>query len=314
MFKHIRNLKKIWRNCLHLEDIVYQNQVGTLQSFNKQLIRNHFDNLSLTCKECGVTDEKYCHCNIIVSVTTHGRRIHNVHLTLESIMQQTMKPNKIVLGLDAEEFSQDNIPFSLKKYLQRGLEIQYSENIKSYKKLIPALKAFPNDIIITIDDDVIYPPNLIDILFLQHKENPSDIICTHAHIIKFAPTGELIPYAEWSDPPTDKSCASHSFLQLGIGGVLYPPHCLHTDVTDKSLFLKLSPTADDLWFKIMALKNGTFVRTAPIYDDFDNWITTTNKKGDIALFDTNINTNNQQFKKIMSYYDLTPHNFKDTME
>ena len=43
-----------------------------------------------------------------------------------------------------------------------GLQIEYyEENIKSYTKLLPSLQKYPDDIIITVDDDAYYLPNLI---------------------------------------------------------------------------------------------------------------------------------------------------------
>ena len=44
----------------------------------------------------GVTNEKYCDHDIIVSLTTYSKRIYDVHLTIESIMEQTMKANRII--------------------------------------------------------------------------------------------------------------------------------------------------------------------------------------------------------------------------
>ena len=51
---------------------------------------------------------------IIVSLTTYNKRINTVFLTIESIFEQTVKPDKIVLWLDKNEFSIDTIPSTLK--------------------------------------------------------------------------------------------------------------------------------------------------------------------------------------------------------
>lgn len=99
---------------------------------------------------------------IIVSLTSSGQRIHNAYLAIESIMQQTLKPNKIILWLAEEEFSHNQLPESLKILESRGLEIRFCEDQKTYNKLIPTLKLHPDDIIITIDDNVIYPIDLLD--------------------------------------------------------------------------------------------------------------------------------------------------------
>ena len=52
----------------------------------------------------------------------------------------------------------DDLPNSLLALEDDKFEIRWvNEDIRSYKKLIPALKNFPTDVIITADDDVIYP-------------------------------------------------------------------------------------------------------------------------------------------------------------
>ena len=50
--------------------------------------------------EPGVTDTKYGDHDIIVSLTTYGKRIYEVAVTIESIMEQTMKANRIILWID----------------------------------------------------------------------------------------------------------------------------------------------------------------------------------------------------------------------
>jgi hypothetical protein len=47
---------------------------------------------------------------------------------------------------------------------------------------------------------------------------------------------------------------------LGWGGVLFPPGSLDSRVLDSDAYMRLSPTADDLWFKAMATLKGTAMR------------------------------------------------------
>ena len=49
--------------------------------------------------EMGISQEKYVDHEIIVSLTTYGSRIYDVALTIESIMEQTMKANRIILWI-----------------------------------------------------------------------------------------------------------------------------------------------------------------------------------------------------------------------
>lgn len=131
-------------NNIIANNIIYFNEV------------QHLTNLMLNTNKIGI-DKLFSINNskVIVSLTTYNKRIYDVYLAIESIMQQTVKPSKIILWLDENEFRPDNIPNSLILQQKRGLEIRFCANIKSYKKLIPTLKNYSNDIIITIDDDVI---------------------------------------------------------------------------------------------------------------------------------------------------------------
>ena len=74
--------------------------------------------------------------------------------------------------------------------------------------------------------------------------------------------------------------------------------------------MTLAPMADDLWFKIMSLRNHTLCRTVPIYNDILDWITLTNGKYDIWLSHTNVSLfNNSQLKSLMSQYNITQYDF-----
>ncbi len=310
--RSIDKLKRIFRNCLQLDRMVESNHEYikfTMRELRKNIILQHYELLFLQGGNSGITNQKYEDKQLIVSLTTYGQRIHKVYLTLESLLRQTQKPNKIILWLDEKEFSYETIPASLKILEKRGIEIHYTEDIKSYKKLIPSLLLFPDDIIITVDDDCIYPANLIDVLYSQHTKNPADIICSHAHIIEFDSTGHIKPYIEWSDPPKNTSRASLSYLPVGFGGILYPPHSLHPDVFRKDLFMTLSPTADDIWFKIMAILNNVSCRTAPLYEETLEWITTTNGKYDQMLNTNNVHYNNIQLENLLKHYNLDQYSF-----
>lgn len=314
MFKRIvTKFKRALFNGSQLEELLDRDRAciehNLYNSIRKEIVKQDYMQLFLLSDKKGVVDSLYSGKQVVVSLTTYGRRIHDVHLVIESIMQQTLKPNRIILWLDEAEFNDSLLPASLERLKLRGLEVHYCEDIKSYKKLIPTLRKYPDDIIITIDDDVIYPIDLIDELYRQHVLHPNEVICTHAHVISFSKEGELIPYEQWTDPPTDRSRVSKSFLPVGIGGVLYPPRCLHKDVLNKDVFMKVSPTADDLWFKVMALRNGVSCRTTPIYGNFDSWIVPINRKDDVGLFDTNIKANLTQLKQLMDLYGLDQYSF-----
>ena len=122
---------------------------------------------------------------LIISFTTYNKRIHDVYLVVESIAQQTVKPNRLILWLDENEFTLETIPEVLKKQVERGLEIRFCPNYRSYKKLIPTLQCFPSANVITIDDDILYPVDMIRRLVEEHNRFPDCVIGHNAHQMKF---------------------------------------------------------------------------------------------------------------------------------
>lgn len=71
---------------------------------------------------------------IIVSFTSYPRRIYTVDKVIDSILKQTVLPNKIVLYLSQSEFEGVHDMPDFGKYEKYGFEIHwYKENLKSHK-------------------------------------------------------------------------------------------------------------------------------------------------------------------------------------
>ena len=103
---------------------------------------------------------------VIVSITSWKKRINNAHKSIEILINNTYKPDKIILNLAVEEFPKKNLelPKSILRLLVfNNFEIFWVyKNNNVFKKLIPTINRFKSDLIITIDDDVIYPFDLIE--------------------------------------------------------------------------------------------------------------------------------------------------------
>lgn len=236
-----------------------------LNNFRFNIRRSYLEDKILHSSESGITDKKYCAHEVIVSLTTYGKRMQDVCFTIESIMQQTMLPNKIVLNVDPA--SRENaLPIALQKQIKRGLTIVVAEeDIRSYKKLIPTLKANPEAIIITIDDDVLYEFDIIERLFNSYIKNPKKVSALRTHSILLDENGLPLKYMDWNWESGEAYSSYHLFA-TGVGGVLYPPHCLSEEVFNQNVFTKICPTADDVWFHAMALLNGTGIVKAQSRD------------------------------------------------
>ena len=217
---------------------------------------NYLRDKIINSKINGVCSKKLCSNDIIVSLTTFGNRIHNAHLAIESIMQGTVKPNKIVLWLAEDEFKNKRLPKTLQLQQERGLEIEYCKDLRSYTKLIPSLSKYPDSCIITIDDDVIYEYDLIERLINAQIDNSDKICACRMHRIVLGKNNKPVSYLKWNSCIDDEQVLPFNF-PTGVGGVLYPPRCFNQEVFNDKVFLDICPNADDIWFYAMALLNGT---------------------------------------------------------
>ncbi len=200
-------------------------------------------------------------CPVIVSLTSYGFRVSEiVPFTILSILKQTIRPEKIILWLDSDNWNKTNIPPKLKDLQKAGVEIAFCKDLRSYKKLVPTLTFYGNaKPIITIDDDIYYSSNFIEEIYNYHLKYPNCIITENFCYPKFSSTN-IAPYREWNEyhiVSDDTTLSKHLIFPQGFGGVLYPANSLHSDATNEDLFTMLAPHADDIWFYIMGILNKT---------------------------------------------------------
>lgn len=202
--------------------------------------------------------------DLIVSLTTYGQRTQTVHHTIRSLLNQSLPPKKIVLWLDENEFASATVPASLRAISSASFEIRFCPNLRSYKKLVPALRLFPNETIITVDDDFEYPVGLIEELYNYSIQYPDHVIAARGRIINRQEC-TVAPYPSWQFISQPHAISGeHCLIPIGYGGVLYPPGCFHQEVTNESAFMSIAPHADDLWFKAMTWLKNTPVVVLPI--------------------------------------------------
>lgn len=201
--------------------------------------------------------------DLIISLTSYPGRISVVHKTVESLLNQTVRPDLVVLWLAPEQFpnKEKDLPDTLRSLIGHGLTVDWYADIRSYKKLIPTLIKYPNATIITADDDIIYPRNMVADLLDMHKRRPMDI-CAHRIRKINIKHNRIMPYINWHLSERRHSIFNlfrrHSYKFLcGTGaGTLYPPHSLHPDVLNADKFICLCPHQDDIWFWAMAVHNN----------------------------------------------------------
>ncbi len=237
---------------------------------------------------------------IIVSLTSIESRLSSLHLVIRSLLTQSQLPEKIVLWLHHD--LEKKLPRSLRKLESDLFEIRYTHLHSSHKKLVHSLEKFPDKIIVTCDDDLMYRTNWLSLIYRTSIDFPGYIIGNETLHVNYDQEGQPLPYRQWKYPEK-KSKNDNAIIAIGAWGILYPPKSLHKKVFDEQLFMELAPYSDDFWFKSMALLQGTKTIQAEITPKEPIPIAGTQK---ISLKKMNIKgvKNDVQWKTLSDYFDL----------
>lgn len=198
--------------------------------------------------------------SLILTLTSYPPRFPTLAATLRSLLDQRMRADHTILWLTEADAA--CLPDDVLALTSHGLEIRTCADLRSYKKLIPALQAFPGAWFVTADDDVYYPPTWLESLVGQARRGT--VVAARAHMANLDAAGHLLPYGTWvmnTHHPRARSSDTRLF-PTGVGGVLYPPGAFADEVMDEQAFMRLCPHGDDIWFFWMARMAGNdHVRT-----------------------------------------------------
>jgi|GEM_PF-1481025 len=205
---------------------------------------------------------------VTLSLTSYPGRIDRVHITIESLLLQTVPADRVVLWLAREQFpdGEESLPAELLEQKERGLVIEWcDEDIRSYKKIIPSAQKWPEDIIITADDDIIYERNAVERLLASYRRHPDCVSTLRAHLMLFEEDGSPAPYEKWI--PEYSAFIDRPLMALFPttgGGMLFPPRILPEAAFDSAVFTDICPMADDVWIKCMLTLAGVKVVLADV--------------------------------------------------
>ena len=108
---------------------------------------------------------------IIVSFTTYPKRISSAHKIVENMLSQSLKAEKILLYLAEEQFpnKEKDLPKELTELQGQGaVEIKWCDDLRSHKKYFYAMQEYPENLIVTVDDDLVYPVDMLQSLYYSY--------------------------------------------------------------------------------------------------------------------------------------------------
>lgn len=243
--------------------------------------------------------------NLIVSLTTFPKRFSVVHIAIRGILLQSVLPDRLICYLGSD-CTPDVLTEEMKELEQYGVEYRFVEgNLKPHKKYLYAVQEFPDATIITIDDDVIYDRKMIESLVICSKKHPQCICARRVHKIKVDyKNRKFMKYCDWEYeyiPESDEE--SMTFFPTGVGGVLYPPHSLHMDAFNVEKIKEQCLNADDIWLKIMSIRNHTNVVAVKCYYPHPVIV---DDSQEFALNSQNVSfgANDKYWDSLVKYYNI----------
>lgn len=251
----------------------------------------------------GRSSKEYTDCDVILSMTTYPKRMETLPIVIESLLRQTVKPTKFQLWLAEEQYpDKDTLLRDMKYYIERGLEIKFCDDLKSHKKYYYAMKDNPDAIVITVDDDIIYPETMIEKLLKTYQKYPECIVTCRAHQMKID-ENSVLPYNNWNYRAIGCVGPDLYLCATGGAGCLYPPNLLPKEVFNKEVFKEICFYADDLWLKCMEQINH--IPTVLTGENNPEIISTIgSSEGGLAQSNVEGGKNDQQLKAVTERYGI----------
>ena len=189
---------------------------------------------------------------IIVSMTTISSRTDSLKKVIDSINRQSVNADII----DITVYSKD-IENLLVTNEYENVVVHYTDDdIKGHKKYYNSFKKYTDDIVITLDDDVIYHEDTIAKLIEYHEKFPNAVIANRGRVISLENKG-IGKYSNWRRNAVI-GVPAMQIMATGVLGVLYcPKWFLGSKLFDMDMIHEENIlTNDDIWLKYNELLLG----------------------------------------------------------
>ena len=223
----------------------------------KKIALNELENVFIENDKYNLIKNILCSNNnhYVISMTTIPSRKKRIKDNIESILGQSWQGfYKYCINIDDNLSEEDYAFYESLKELDERIEINICDNKwRSCNKLLPTLKKYPDDVIITVDDDICYGKDCLKYLVEEHEKNPD---CVIAHEINpiIVKDGKFESFVN----VLDLKLGQKEFGKYLSNCCLFPPHIFdNTDLFDYDKMMYCTKgTHDELWFWLMSTING----------------------------------------------------------
>ncbi|MCR4690466.1 MAG: glycosyltransferase [Lachnospiraceae bacterium] len=239
--------------------------------------------------------------NIVVSLTSTRARLQTIFPTLQSLIAQSRKPDLIILWLGESDKYPKAVTDQIK---QMGISVKYREDLGPNTKYYYAFREYRGDLVITVDDDILYHKNMIQELYDAHQKHPDLVIARRINRMRFGRNRRPVRYRSWIWEYKDARRPAHDLLATGVGGVLYPPNVCGLPCFESRDFRRVAPGCDDIWLKFCELSQDVKVCAVAHSGFYLDVINPRSQKTNLAKENVDRGKNDRSIKACAEYFGM----------
>lgn len=203
--------------------------------------------------------------NIIVSITSWKPRLPYIDKSINSILNGTIKPCKIVLTLYKDDIQY--IPNKLQKLIDANIVelIVCDDDLGAAKKWYYVIQKYPNNPIVLIDDDIEYNSDLLEKLLLYSEKYPNTIIANWGRPIYLQSKYNVMDFnvvRNWYLTYNQDIEPSYYMHFMSGAGTLLPSNSININDCDLNDIIKYK-NIEEVYLKYLTLKTNTKVKVVP---------------------------------------------------
>lgn len=194
--------------------------------------------------------------NLIVSFTTIPGRIEHIQKTIDSILEQSRKPDRICLAIPNQCRRQKRRDYVIPEYLTKLdslVILREEQDTGPSMKLLPALRYVQDSdaVIVTVDDDHVYQEQFLETLAGYSEKYPECALGFNGWNVD-----PLINENRYEFIDKSLQAPVHADVLEGYRGVLYRKRFFTDEVFDYRGYPNIAYRVDDVWLSAHLARNG----------------------------------------------------------
>ena len=220
---------------------------------------------------------------IIISITNQQENIQNTYKIIKSIIDQNVNKDlyQILLILSLKEYkTKSELPNNI-LLLENSNEIKIlltKRKITNQTKLIVAIKEYPNNPILIINNKCSLPNGWLDMFIKDYNKYPNDAIVANVQYF-FGKNGEIKEFSEGFRGKfgifnhVTEIIFNFALINTNLGGILYPKNYFNNPLFfDENLFLKVTENSDEFWQSAFIIIEDKVLRQSSTIFDYTRYL------------------------------------------